>query len=69
MKYLVVIEKANDNFSAYLPDIPGCVATGKTKEEVRQNILEALSLHLEGLKEDGLPIPPPSSEADYVGAR
>ena len=69
MKYLVVIEKANDNFSAYLPDIPGCVATGKTKEEARQNILEALSLHLEGLREDGLPIPPPLSEADYVGAQ
>jgi len=49
--------------------IPGCVATGKTKEEARQNILEALSLHLEGLREDGLPIPPPSAEADYVGAQ
>jgi predicted RNase H-like HicB family nuclease len=69
MKYLVVIERANDNFSAYLPDIPGCVATGKTKEEARQNILEALALHLEGLKEDGLPIPVPVSEADYVVAQ
>jgi len=69
MKYLVVIEKVNDNFSAYLPDIPGCVATGKTKEEARQNILEALALHLEGLREDGLPIPAPASEADYVVAQ
>ncbi len=66
MKYLVVIEKANDNYSAYLPDIPGCIATGKTKEEARQNILEVLALHIEGLKEDGLPIPKPTSEADYV---
>jgi predicted RNase H-like HicB family nuclease len=69
MKYLVVIEKVNDNFSAYLPDIPGCIATGKTKEEARQNILEALALHLEGLKEDGLPVPEPASEADYVVAQ
>ncbi|MDO9536121.1 MAG: type II toxin-antitoxin system HicB family antitoxin [Bacillota bacterium] len=68
MKYLVVIEKAGENYSAYLPDIPGCVATGKTKEEARQNIVEALGLHLEGLMEDGLPVPEPSSEADYVVA-
>lgn len=69
MKYLVVIEKTNDNFSAYLPDIPGCIATGKTKEDARQNILEALAMHLEGLKEDGLPVPEPASEADYVVAQ
>ncbi len=69
MKYLVVIEKANENYSAYLPDIPGCIATGKTKEEARQNILEVLALHLEGLKEDGLPVPEPTSEADYVVAQ
>lgn len=66
MRYLIVIEKANGNYSAYLPDIPGCVATGKTKEEVRKLILEALSLHLEGLEEDGLPVPEPAAEADYV---
>ncbi|MEW5919848.1 MAG: type II toxin-antitoxin system HicB family antitoxin [Bacillota bacterium] len=69
MKYLVVIEKAGGNYSAYLPDIPGCVATGKTKEEARQKIVEALVLHLEGLVEDGLPVPEPSSEADYVVAQ
>ena len=66
MRYLVVIEKAGENYSAYIPDIPGCVATGKTKENARQNIIEALDLHLEGLIEDGQPIPKPSSEADYV---
>jgi len=66
VKYLIVIEKANGNYSAYLPDIPGCVATGKTKEEVRQSILEALFMHLEGLTEDGLPVPEPTAEANYV---
>lgn len=66
MRYLVVIEKTGENYSAYIPDIPGCVATGKTKENARQNIIEALDLHLEGLIEDGQPIPKPSSEADYV---
>lgn len=66
MKYLVVIEKANANYSAYLPDLPGCIATGKSKEEARQNIIEALAIHIEGLKEDGLPVPEPASEADYI---
>ena len=66
MKYLVIIEKASYNYSAYLPDIPGCVATGKTKEEARKNVLKALELHLEGLLDDHLPIPEPVSEADYV---
>lgn len=66
MKYLVIIEKANNNYSAYLPDVPGCVATGKTREETRKNILKALEFHFEGLIEDGLPLPEPKSEADYV---
>ena len=69
MKYLVVIEKANANYSAYLPDLPGCIATGKSKEEARQNIIEALAIHIEGLKEDGLPVPEPASEADYIAAQ
>ncbi|MBM4124953.1 MAG: type II toxin-antitoxin system HicB family antitoxin [Nitrospira sp.] len=66
MSYLVIIEKAGDNWSAYLPDVPGCVATGSTPEEVRQLISEALALHLEGLREDGLPIPEPTAKAEYV---
>lgn len=68
MRYLVVIEKANGNYSAYLPDVPGCVATGKTPEEAHRTIAEALKMHLEGLAEDGLPAPEPSARADYVAA-
>ena len=56
-EYAVVIEKATDNYCAYVPDLPGCVATGKTREETFQQISEAIAFHLEGLKEDGLPIP------------
>ncbi|MCG2790537.1 MAG: type II toxin-antitoxin system HicB family antitoxin [Actinomycetia bacterium] len=59
MKYLVIIEKANDNYSAYLPDVPGCIATGKTIEKTKKNITEALFMHLQGLAEDGLPSPKP----------
>ncbi|PIU29483.1 MAG: hypothetical protein COT09_00565 [Candidatus Hydromicrobium americanum] len=66
MKYLVIIEKANDNYSAYLPDVPGCIATGKTIEETKKNITEALFMHLRGLAEDGLPSPKPKAKADYV---
>ena len=65
-KYLVVIEKAEKNFAAFCPDLPGCVATGTTKREVERNIREAIALHLEGLKEDGLPIPPHTATAEYV---
>ena len=65
-KYLVVFEKANANYSAYSPDVPGCVATGKTRDETARNIVEALSLHIDGLSEDGLPIPEPSSFTEYV---
>ncbi|SHI31566.1 type II toxin-antitoxin system HicB family antitoxin [Desulfofundulus thermosubterraneus] len=67
-RYLVVIEKANGNYSAYIPDVPGCVATGKTAEEAKVNIAEALKMHLEGLAEDGLPVPEPKAETDYVTA-
>ena len=66
LKYLVVIEKANGNFSAYSPDILGCIATGKTRNEAERNIKEAISFHLEGLKEDGLPIPRANSSIEYV---
>lgn len=65
-EYLVVIERAESNYAAYSPDLPGCVATGATKEEALQNMRGAIALHIEGLREDGLPIPPPSSSADYI---
>ena len=66
MRYAVVIEKAGNNFSAYVPDLPGCVSTGATLAEVEANIREAIELHIEGLKEDGEPVPPPSSQVEYV---
>ncbi len=65
-KYSVIIEKANSNYGAYSPDIPGCIATGKTRPEVEKNIKEAIAFHLEGLKEDGLPIPEPKSSTEYI---
>ena len=64
MRYAIVIEKAGGNFSAYVPDLPGCVATGATIEEVEAQIREAIQFHIEGLREDGDPIPPPSSRVD-----
>jgi len=66
MRYAVVIEHAGGNFSAYVPDLPGCVATGATAEEVTREIREAIAFHLDGLRADGLPIPPASSAAEYV---
>ena len=68
MKYLMVVEKIGNNYSAYLPDVPGCVATGKTIQEVRKMMEEALELHIKGLKKDGIAIPVPTSEADFVSA-
>jgi predicted RNase H-like HicB family nuclease len=56
-KFLIVIEKAGENFSAYAPDLPGCVATGNTKEETEERMMEAIELHIQGMLEDGLPIP------------
>jgi predicted RNase H-like HicB family nuclease len=66
MRYAIVIEKAESNFSAYVPDLPGCVATGSTVEEVEAQIREAIEFYLEGLREDGLVIPQPASRVDYV---
>jgi predicted RNase H-like HicB family nuclease len=66
MRYAIVIEQAEGNFSAYVPDLPGCVATGATLEEVESEIRSAIEFHLEGLREDGEPIPPPSSRVEYV---
>ena len=68
MKYLVVIEKARNNYSAYVPDLPGCVATGATSEGVQQNIREAVAMHIEGLREDGLPVPEPQTQPEFVEA-
>ena len=65
-RFLVVIEKANGNYSAYSPDLPGCVATGATREEVEGNIHEAIELHVQGLLEDNLPVPQSNSFAEYV---
>ena len=66
MRYAIVIERAEGNYSAYVPDLPGCVATGATVEEVETQIREAIEFHLEGLREDGLPVPQPASRVDYV---
>jgi predicted RNase H-like HicB family nuclease len=66
MRYAVVIERAEGNYSAYVPDLPGCVATGPTIETVEMSIREAIEFHLEGLTEDGLPIPVPTSVVEYV---
>jgi predicted RNase H-like HicB family nuclease len=66
MRYAIVIEKAEHNYSAYVPDLPGCVATGATVEDAESQIREAIEFHLEGLREDGAPIPQPSSRVDYV---
>jgi predicted RNase H-like HicB family nuclease len=66
MRYAVVIERAEGNFSAYVPDLPGCIATGATVAEVEAEIRDAIEFHLEGMREDGLPIPPPSSRVEYV---
>ena len=65
-RFLVVVEKANANYSAYSPDLPGCVATGSTLEETKSNMQEAIELHLQGLKQDNLPIPEPSSFAGTI---
>ena len=67
-RILSIIEKDERNYSAYLPDLPGCIATGKTPEEVKQRMNEAVELHLRGMREDGLPIPEPTSLVEYVEA-
>ena len=66
MRYAIVIERAENNFAAYVPDLPGCVATGKTVEETEEQIREAIQFHIRGLREDGLPIPDPASQVHYV---
>jgi predicted RNase H-like HicB family nuclease len=66
MRYAIVIEKAEGNYSAYVPDLPGCVAMGATVAEVASEIREAIAFHLEGLREDGLPVPPGASQVEYI---
>jgi predicted RNase H-like HicB family nuclease len=68
MRYAMIIERGERNYSAYLPDLPGCIATGKTVEEVKRRMREAVELHLRGMREDGLQIPEPTSMAEYVEA-
>lgn len=65
-RFLIVIEKAENNYSAYSPDLPGCAATGATREEAEKNMHEAIKMHIEGLIEDNLPIPESQSFAEYV---
>jgi predicted RNase H-like HicB family nuclease len=65
-RFLIVIEKANGNYSAYSPDLPGCIATGKTRDQAAKNMHEAIELHIKGLKEDHQPIPKSNAIAEYV---
>jgi predicted RNase H-like HicB family nuclease len=66
MRYAIVVEKAGNNFSAYAPDLPGCVATGSSVKEAEQEIQATIQFHIDGLREDGLPIPVPSSVVEYL---
>ena len=66
MRYAIVIERAKNNYSAYVPDLPGCVATGVTVQETERQIREAIEFHIAGLREDGIPVPQPASRVDYV---
>lgn len=66
MRYAIVIEKTDRNFSAYVPDLPGCIATGSTISEVEAQIKEAITFHLEGMREDGISPPAPQSQVEYV---
>ncbi len=66
MRYAVVIEKGENNYSAYVPDLPGCVAAADTVEEIEREIQEAIEFHLEGMRADGLEIPEPSSRVEYI---
>lgn len=66
MKYLVIIESTETGYSAYVPDLPGCIATGKTKKKVENNIHDAIIMHLEGLREEGMSFPFPHTDAEYM---
>ncbi len=66
MRYVVIVEQGENGFGAYVPDLPGCVAVGETREEALRLIREAIELHLEGMREEGLPVPEPSTSSEYV---
>jgi predicted RNase H-like HicB family nuclease len=66
MRYAIVVEKAENNYSAYVPDLPGCVATGETIEEIENEIRKAIAFHIEGLRQDGLTVPQPASIVEYL---
>ncbi|GAX62577.1 hypothetical protein SCALIN_C35_0016 [Candidatus Scalindua japonica] len=66
MRYAIVIEKGPENFSVYVPDLPGCVSTGSTASEAEENIKDAISFHIDGLKEDGLSVPEPTTICEYI---
>jgi len=68
MRYAIVIERTKTGYSAFVPDLPGCIATGRSKPEVENEMREAIRFHIDGLKEDGLPVPKPTSIAEYVEA-
>jgi predicted RNase H-like HicB family nuclease len=65
-RFLIVIEQATGNYSGYCPDLPGCIATGKTVEEVKQRMAEAIKIHLAGMREDNIPLPAMKSQAEYI---
>jgi predicted RNase H-like HicB family nuclease len=65
-RYAIVVEKAKSNYAAYVPDLPGCVATGATRKETERRLREAIELHIQGLREDGVPVPAPSSVVHYL---
>ena len=66
MRYAIVVEKAGNNYSAYVPGLPGCVSTGSSVKEAEQEISEAIKFHIDGLREDGLPVPAPASVVEYL---
>jgi predicted RNase H-like HicB family nuclease len=66
MRYMVVVERGPTSWGAHAPDLPGCIAVGETREEVLRLIREAIEFHIDGLRQDGLPVPPPSSEGEFV---
>jgi predicted RNase H-like HicB family nuclease len=68
MKYLVIYEKTATGYSAYVPDLPGCITTGPTLEQTERLMREAVEMHMEGMREDGLPVPEPTTKADYITA-
>ena len=65
-RYAIVVEEAKSNYAAYVPDLPGCVATGATVKETERRLREAIEIHVQGLREDGLPVPKPTNRVDYV---